>query len=37
MYNLDEDQAALNLLVTDTHEKLIRTNSDDNILDHLNV
>ena len=37
MYNLDEEQAALNILATDTYDNLIGTNSDDAIVDHLNL
>ena len=36
MYNLDINQTALKLLVADTYNNLIRTNSDDAI-DHLNI
>ena len=34
MYNLDEEQTALKVSVTDTYDNLIRTNSDDSIVDH---
>ena len=37
MYNLDEKQTALNVLATDTYDILIRTNSNDSIVDHLNL
>ena len=37
MYNLDEHQAVLNVLAADTYASLIRTNSDDTIIDHLNL
>ena len=37
MYNLDEDQTALKVLAADTHDNLIRTNSDDTIVNHLNL
>ena len=33
MYNLDEDQTTLKVLATDTYDILIRTNSDDAIVD----
>ena len=36
MYNLDEDQTAIKVLVADIYDSLIRTNSDDAI-DHLNL
>ena len=36
MYNLDEDQTALKVLVANTSNSLIRTNSDDAV-DHLNL
>ena len=36
MYTLDEEQAALNVLVTDTYDNLIKTTSaDDTIVDYL--
>ena len=37
MYNLDEEQTALKVLATDIYDDLIRTNSDDPMIDHLNV
>ena len=37
MHNLDKDQIALNILAADRYDNLIRTNSDDNIVDHLNL
>ena len=37
IYNLDEDQTALKVLSADTYDTLIRTNSDDVIVDHLNL
>ena len=37
MYNLDNNQTALKVLATDTYDNLIRTNSDDAIVDHLNL
>ena len=37
MYNLDEDQTALKVLAADMYDNLIRTNSDDAIVDHLNL
>ena len=37
MYNLDEEQTALKALASDMNDNLIRTNSDDAIVDHLNV
>ena len=36
IYNLDENQAALQVLVSDTYDDLIRTNSD-SAIDHLNL
>ena len=36
MYNLDEEQTTLKVLATDMYENLIRTNSGDTIVDHLN-
>ena len=36
MYNLDEIQTAINILVAETYDYLIRTNSYDAI-DHLNL
>ena len=36
MYNLDEDKTVLKVLVADTYNNVIRTNSDDAI-DHLNL
>ena len=36
IFNLDEDKTALEVLVTDTYDDPIRTNSDDTI-DHLNL
>ena len=35
MYNLDEDQTALKVLAADIYDNLIRTNSDNAIVDHL--
>ena len=37
MYNLNENQTALNVLATDVYDNLIKTNSDDTIVDHLNL
>ena len=37
MYNLDEEQTTLKVLATDTYYNLNRTNSDDTIVDHLNL
>ena len=37
MYNLDEEQTALKVLATDTYDNVIRTNSDDGIVYHLNL
>ena len=37
LYNLDEEQTALNAMATDTYDNLIRTNSNDAIVDHLNL
>ena len=37
MYNLDEDQTALKVLASDTYDNLIGTNSDDALVDHLNL
>ena len=37
MYNIDEDQTGLKVLAADTYDNLIRTNSDDVIVDHLNL
>ena len=36
MFNLDEDKTALKVLVADTYDDLIMTNSDKTI-DHLNL
>ena len=36
MFNLEEDRTALKVLVADTYDDLIRTNSD-NTLDHLHL
>ena len=36
MFNLDEDETTLKVLVADTYNDLIRTNSDEAI-DHLNL
>ena len=36
MFNIDKDKTALKVLVADTYDDLIRTNSDDSI-DHLNL
>ena len=35
MYNLDKDQTALKVLAADTYDNLVRTNSNDTIVDHL--
>ena len=35
MHNLDKEQTALKVLTSDTNGNLIRTNSDDAIVDHL--
>ena len=37
MYNLGDDQTALKVLAADTYDSLIRTNSDDATVDHLNL
>ena len=37
MFNLDEDQTALKVFSSDTYNNLIKTNSDDIIVDHLNL
>ena len=37
MNNLDEEKIVLKILATDTHDNLIRTKSDDAIVDHLNL
>ena len=37
MYNLDEEKTALKGLATDMYDNLIRTNSDDGIIDHLTL
>ena len=37
MYNLEEEQTTLEDLVTDTYEIFISINSDDTMVDHLNV
>ena len=37
MCNLDEEQTALKVLATDTYDNLIRTNSDDAVVHHLNL
>ena len=37
MYNLDEEQTALKVSATDIYDNLIRTNSDDATVDHLNL
>ena len=37
MYTLDEERTALKVLATDTYDNLIRTNSVDTIVDHLNL
>ena len=37
MYNLDEEQTALKVLATETFDNLIRTNSNDFIVDHLHL
>ena len=34
MYNLDGEQTALKVLATDMYDNLIRTNSDDAIVDY---
>ena len=36
MHILEEEQTALKVLKTDTYDNLIRTNSDDAMVDHLN-
>ena len=36
-YNIDKEQTALKVLATDMYDNLIRTNSDDTIVDHLNL
>ena len=36
MFNLDEDKTALKVLMVDTYDNLIRTNSDDAV-DHSNL
>ena len=37
MYNLDKDQIALKVLAVDTCDNLVRTNSEDGIVDHLKL
>ena len=37
MYNLYEDQTALNIVATEMYDNFIRTNPDDAIVDHLNI
>ena len=37
MYNFDEEQTALKVFATDMYDNLIRKNSDDAIVDHLNL
>ena len=37
MYNLDEEQTVLKALATDRYDNLIRTNSEDTIVDHLKL
>ena len=37
MYNLDEYQTALKVLAMDMYDNVIRTNSDNTIVDHLNL
>ena len=37
MYNLDEEQMALEVLARDTYDNLIRTSSDDTMVHHLNL
>ena len=37
MYNLDEEQIVLTVLAADTYDNLMRTNSGDAILHHLNL
>ena len=37
MYNLDEEQTALKVLATDTHDNLTRTSLNDTVVDHLNL
>ena len=37
MYNLDEEQISWNVLATGTYDNLIRRNSDDAMVDHLNL
>ena len=36
MFNLDEDKTVLKVLVADTYDDLIRTNSDE-VTDNLNI
>ena len=37
IYNLDKEQIGLNVLAIDTYDNLIRMNSEDSIVDHLNL
>ena len=37
MYNLDKDQTALKVLAADMYDNLIRKNSGDAIVHHLNL
>ena len=37
MYNLDKAQTVFKVLAADTYDNLIRTNSHDTIVDHLNL
>ena len=36
MYNLDKDQTESNVLAADIYDSLIRTNSDETIVDNIN-
>ena len=37
MYNIDEEQTALKVLVTDKNDNLLRVSSNDAIVGHLNL
>ena len=37
IYNLDEDQTEIKVLAADAYDNLLRMNSDDVIIDHLNL
>ena len=37
MYNLEEEQTASKVLATDMYDNLIRTNTDDAMVDHLDL